>query len=76
MHPTDQISTDIVYSVFPNKISGALKQRVWIFWDKLLNGIVRYLAKPKSAIFTIPLSVSKRMLSGFKSQWITLFWWR
>lgn len=59
MHPTAQTSTALVYLFWPNKISGALYQRVSTSWVRVLSGIMRSRARPKSAILTFPANDKK-----------------
>ena len=54
MHPTAQISTPRLYCFWPSRTSGALYQRVSISCVKVLMGIPKALANPKSAILRVP----------------------
>lgn len=54
MQPTAQISTPRLYCFWPRRTSGALYQRVSISWVRVLMGIPKALARPKSAIFKSP----------------------
>jgi hypothetical protein len=71
IQPRDQISIGVEYSNDPNKISGALYQRVTTSWVYGLIGIEKVRASPKSAIFTVPL-FNIKILAVFKSLWIIL----
>lgn len=75
MHPTDHMSTALVYLLEPNKISGALYQRVATYsviigsaTDWFTVAIDR--ASPKSASFARQ-SESRRIFEGFKSRWMS-----
>ena len=72
IHPIDHISTALVYLVDPNKISGALYQRVATY--SVITGILPSLsdkatdlAKPKSANFA-KHSEFISIFDGFKSR--------
>ena len=54
MQPTAQMSTPRLYCFWPKRTSGALYHRVSISWVKVLMGIPKALANPKSAIFKSP----------------------
>ena len=72
MAPIDQISTGVEYCFYPNRISGALYQRVTTSWVYVLTGRPKALARPKSASLIIPfLSMSK--FWGFRSRCMTLW---
>lgn len=71
MHPNDQMSIGVEYSKDPNRISGALYHRVTTSCVYGLIGIEKVLARPKSAIFTVPL-FSIKIFAVFKSLWIIL----
>lgn len=60
MQPTAQISTPRLYCFCPKRTSGALYHKVSISWVKVLIGIPKALAKPKSAIFKSPLIRKKK----------------
>ena len=66
MQPTDHISTGKLYSFFPSKISGARYHKVSTSCVRVLIGIPKALAKPKSANFKI-LPFSTRIFYGLRS---------
>lgn len=61
IHPIAQVSTPKEYYLYPRSTSGALYHKVSISCVKVQIGIENALAKPKSAIFNIPVfpSISK-----------------
>ena len=54
------MSTPKEYSFFPKRISGALYHKVSTSCVKVLIGIVKALASPKSQSLTLPLVVTRR----------------
>lgn len=76
IHPIAQVSTPREYCLYPRRISGALYHRVSISWVRVLIGIENALAKPKSAIFKVPVKESINKFWGFKSQWIIHLLWQ
>jgi len=60
MHPIAHMSTPKEYSFFPKRISGALYHRVSTSWVRVLIGIVKALASPKSQSLTFPFYVTRR----------------
>ena len=69
IHPSDHMSAEKVY-FFPSRTSGAI---VWGEPPKVLAILLRllkYLAKPRSAIF-ITFYLVNKILCDFRSRWIT-----
>jgi hypothetical protein len=72
MHPTDHMSTAFVYLLDPNKIYGALYQRVATY-SVIIGSVTDWLteaidlANPKSANFARQ-SESNKMLDGLRSR--------
>lgn len=75
MHPTDHISTALVYFDDPNKIYGALYHLVATYYV-IIGSVTDWLtvaidlAKPKSASLA-KQSESSKILDGFKSLWMS-----
>lgn len=67
MQPIAQVSTPNEYCLYPRRISGAQYHRVSISCVKVLIGIEKAHARPKSAIFRVPVYESMRRFCGFKS---------
>jgi len=55
IQPRLQMSTPKLYYFYPSKISGALYHKVSTSWVRVLIGIPKALARPKSAILIFPL---------------------
>ena len=75
MHPTAQISTPRLYCFWPSKTSGARYQSVSISWVRVLIGIPKALASPKSAILRFPFRSTNRFW-GLRSRWMILLEWQ
>ena len=75
MHPAAHISTEVVCVLACSSNSGALYHSVTTLGVIGLRGSPNHLARPKSAIFTHPLSVIRRF-ETFKSLWTMKLWWR
>ena len=72
MQPIDHISTAVLYTFCPKRISGALYHRVTTSWVYDFNGRPNVRARPKSAsLICSPFKSIKRLL-GFKSLCIIL----
>ena len=71
MHPMDQISIALEYSLAFRITSGALYHLVTTYSVFYSSSWTKPLARPKSQIFTSHYLVRRRF-EGFKSRWITL----
>lgn len=73
MHPTDHISTALVYLEDPSSISGARYHLVATYSVRMGSPLMLHeatdLASPKSATLT-KHSESRRMLDGLRSLWM------
>ena len=75
IQPADQRSMLVLYVRLPNKTSGARYQRVTTSFEKVLTGIPKARANPKSPSFNCPrLFISK--FCGFRSRCKTRFSWQ
>lgn len=76
MHPTAHVSTPKEYCLCPKRTSGALYQRVSISCVRVLIGMEKAQARPKSAIFSKPVLGSIRRFWGLRSLCIILLLWQ
>lgn len=75
MQPADQISMLVLYVRLPRRTSGARYQRVTTSLEKVLTGIPKARARPKSASFSWPLVLMRRFW-GLRSRWRTRLVWQ
>ena len=75
MHPADQMSMLVLYVLLPSRTSGARYHSVTTSLEKVLTGMPKARARPKSASLSCPRVLMSKFW-GFRSRWRTRFSWQ